>query len=1210
MKTKVCKTASFSSIQLRFGGAWRRISLALLVALCCHIAASAETLTVYDGTNDSQYLPVYGYYADMSSDVSEFVIPSGQLSDMENGTISALTFYLQQSATAVWTATFEVYLKEINATTLTGIVGHDANDVVYTGTLDATGMVMTVTFDKTYTYKGGNLLIGTNMSVKGSNCPKAFFCGVEQSVNTGYYNSQPAKFIPKTTFTYTPSSSVVSKPKDLAASNITHEKATITWSSDQSAWDIAWSTDPDFAPASAIMHADNVSENTYTITGLSQSTDYYVAVQNAGSGKWSSTLHFKTAAIATAVGDGWSENFESPGGWELINGELANKWTWGTAANNGGTHALYISNDGGTTNAYTFITSNTIVYATRLLTFTEGTFEFSYDWKANGESNSDYMRVALIPATESLTAGTTAPTGLNATSLPTGWIALDGGSKLNKASDWQSKVATIDVAAGNYYLVFAWRNDGGDGANPPAAIDNVSISKYPDNVTDLAASTVTTNTATVSWNGNGDSYNVRYTKLFLTEGFEGGSMPEGWTKEGTGLFSIGTGDNETERGSHSGNKNARFPSSSSNIGNQTYLITPSMDLSGETSLKLSFWYINRAAVSHIDGIGVYYRVGTEGAWNVLWSTTEAHGSWTNQEVTLTGLAADYQLGFKMTNNDGYGVGLDDIQITTSADWQTVNDITDMSTTLTGLDANTTYGCQVQSVKGGKTSLWSPIATFTTMQLKNIANCIATVPNQTLGRFNPATNSYYKTNKISYLFGDLTAFIGEEVIDGETKLTLGTDYEFGAISYASPDTRGYWDGGDDKVGDVCEVKIVGKGNYAGSTTATFTIVDPSGKWGDDNELSWSLNEGALSITLTTPENGNKAMKAADTYGKYPWNYYCSDVTSISIGDGITSIANYAFGSQGSINTYSSVATVTLPSTLTSIGAEAFRGCSGATITIPTSVTTLGNDPFSNVAKVICTLNDNNSDFYSKLTTATSAEITYKRTFTKNVASTVCLPFDYTPQGEGTYYTFNAIDKTTSPWTVTMTATAASLTANTPYMFMPAVDAVSFNGTASNFTYVLTGADVDDPDVTGGKWNLIGTYATKQWDGTHNTSEIGSVYGFAATSYNPGSYTVNPGDFVKAASGASIAPFRAYLKYTAPGSSAPNRRAATDEVLPSRLSVRLVNAEGIVTAIGTMDTNTGEVRFDSDAWYSIDGSRLNGKPAQKGVYINNGKKIIIK
>ena len=123
-----------------------------------------------------------------------------------------------------------------------------------------------------------------------------------------------------------------------------------------------------------------MSENTYTITGLSQSTDYYVAVQNAGSNRWSQKLHFKTTSKPTAVEDGWSDDFEGTNcGWELINGELTNQWAWGTAANNGGTHALYISNDGGTTNAYNG-SSETMVYAAKLLTFTGGTFEFSYDW--------------------------------------------------------------------------------------------------------------------------------------------------------------------------------------------------------------------------------------------------------------------------------------------------------------------------------------------------------------------------------------------------------------------------------------------------------------------------------------------------------------------------------------------------------------------------------------------------------------------------------------------------------------------------------------------------------------------------------------------------------------------------------------------------------------------------------------------------------------
>ena len=731
--------------------AWRRLSLTLLVALCCHTAASAqETLTVYEGTATSQHIPVFGTYTDTQGSASEFVIPSGQLGDMKDGTISALTFYLSTKALAAWTATIQVYLKEIDATTLTGITGPDASTVVYTGTLDATGTVMTVTFSTPYTYKGGNLLMGTYISVAG-NYKSANFYGVSQNATTAWYRNGSAiagygeSFIPQTTFTYTPPSSVVPKPNNLAASNITPEQATITWSSDQSAWDISWSTDPDFDPASVSTRANNVTEKTFTITSLNQLTDYYVAVQNTGSGRWSQKLHFKTTSKPTAVEDGWSDDFEGTTCvWELFNGELTNKWTWGTAANNGGTHALYISNDGGTNNTYN-TSSSTMVYAAKLLTFTEGTFDFSYDWRADGEGNHDYLRVALIPATVSLTAGTSVPEGLGTTTLPTGWIALDGGSKLNGGSAWQSKVATIDVAtAGNYYLVFAWCNDGGVGNNPPAAIDNVSISKYPDKVTDLAVSDVTATTATVSWNGNGDSYTVKYTKLFLSEDFEGG-MPTGWTSEGDASWSVGTGDYSTSTGSHSGDYNAKITHTTKN--NVTYLITPSMDLSGETSVKLSFWFVNKVWVSDIDGFGVYYRVGTEGAWNELWSTTEAHGSWTNQEITLTGLAADYQLGFKMTDGSGFGVGLDDIQIL--ADWQTVNDITTKSATLTGLDANTTYGCQVQSVKAGKTSFWSPIATFTTAAAAVVlteGNC------GTTGSESSVTWSYNPTTKTLTISG--------------------------------------------------------------------------------------------------------------------------------------------------------------------------------------------------------------------------------------------------------------------------------------------------------------------------------------------------------------------------------------------------------------------------------------------------------------------------
>ena len=42
--------------------------------------------------------------------------------------------------------------------------------------------------------------------------------------------------------------------------------------------------------------------------------------------------------------------------------------------------------------------------------------------------------------------------------------------------------------------------------------------------------------------------------------------------------------------------------------------------------------------------------------------------------------------------------------------------------------------------------------------------------------------------------------------------------------------------------------------------------------------------------------------------------------------------------------------------------------------------------------------------------------------------------------------------------------------------------------------------------------------------------------------------------------------------------------------------------------TFDTKTGDVTFDG--WYTIDGVRLSGKPSKSGLYINNGRKVIIK
>jgi hypothetical protein len=107
--------------------------------------------------------------------------------------------------------------------------------------------------------------------------------------------------------------------------------------------------------------------------------------------------------------------------------------------------------------------------------------------------------VFLVPGTFEPTAGNTS--GIGTSGAPSGWIALDGGDKLNMVSSWQNHSEVFNITnAGNYKLVFFWHNDGIGGTKPPAAIDNVQINALscpqPQNV---AVTSVTDATATVQW---------------------------------------------------------------------------------------------------------------------------------------------------------------------------------------------------------------------------------------------------------------------------------------------------------------------------------------------------------------------------------------------------------------------------------------------------------------------------------------------------------------------------------------------------------------------------------------------------------------------------------------------------------------------------------------------------------------------------------------
>ena len=299
------------------------------------------------------------------------------------------------------------------------------------------------------------------------------------------------------------------KPSSLTSSDIAATTATISWTKNgtETAWEYSCTTNS--AVPAEIGDYPTADATSKALTGLTENTTYYVYVRakvgEEHSG-WSAVHSFTTAQNPVDLTTGsFADDFETANNWVFVNGNLTNAWAIGPATNNGGTKAMYISKDGGTSNEYNK-SSTTIVFAKKLFSLAQGKYEIAYDWKAYGESSSDFLRVAVIPASTTLTAGTT-PSGLTSSALPSGWIAADGGSKLNLKSSWTRKEVEVEIPeAGNYLVVFTWVNDYSSGYYSPAAIDNFSIAfQACPKPTGVDKSNVKGTKATIAWDSADDT---------------------------------------------------------------------------------------------------------------------------------------------------------------------------------------------------------------------------------------------------------------------------------------------------------------------------------------------------------------------------------------------------------------------------------------------------------------------------------------------------------------------------------------------------------------------------------------------------------------------------------------------------------------------------------------------------------------------------------
>ena len=149
------------------------------------------------------------------------------------------------------------------------------------------------------------------------------------------------------------------------------------------------------------------------------------------------------------------------------------------------------------------------------------------------------------------------------------------------------------------------------------------------------------------------------------------------------------------------------------------------------------------------------------------------------------------------------------------------------------------------------------------------------------------------------------------------------------------------------------------NYQAATgwrDLSAKITYPHGNCGDGepatDAVTWAFDMASGTMTLT----GTGAVKTFSDQNPmaYPWNsedaivwnptgmdgnaWGWQGITSLVIGEGITNLPDYSFGM------YIHLTSVTLPSTLTSVGASSLEECAFTSITLPEGLETIGDYAF--------------------------------------------------------------------------------------------------------------------------------------------------------------------------------------------------------------------------------------------------------------------------
>jgi len=186
----------------------------------------------------------------------------------------------------------------------------------------------------------------------------------------------------------------------------------------------------------------------------------------------SSNLIKSQSILVSPSGDGGFETGTSFGanGWTAVN-DGSNYWVVGTSTKYSGANSAYISNDG-TNNTYSNNTKRTShFYKDITVPAGEPNIELSFYLQGTGEADYDRLLIYTAPTSVTPVAGNP----VQYTTNITGATLIYSQPAVISFYALQSITLPSSLSGTTFRLIVTWQNDDNTGVNPPASIDNVTV---------------------------------------------------------------------------------------------------------------------------------------------------------------------------------------------------------------------------------------------------------------------------------------------------------------------------------------------------------------------------------------------------------------------------------------------------------------------------------------------------------------------------------------------------------------------------------------------------------------------------------------------------------------------------------------------------------------------------------------------------------------